>query len=44
MAPEGRDTHFYVHALTIGPYWRFRLCVPERVDLAANPAVQPAVA
>ena len=41
MGPESRATHFYVHALTVGPGGRVSLHAPERVDLAAETAVQP---
>ena len=38
MAPESRDTHFYVHALAVGPNGRVHLLAPERVEIAAKPA------
>ena len=38
MAPENRDTHFYVHALGVDSRGRVSLFAPERVDLAAEPA------
>jgi 3',5'-cyclic AMP phosphodiesterase CpdA len=41
MASEARATHFYVHALTVGPGGRVGLIAPERVDLTAAPALQP---
>ena len=44
MAPDGRATHCYVHALTVGPGGRVSLLEPERVEIAAEPAVQPAPA
>jgi 3',5'-cyclic AMP phosphodiesterase CpdA len=42
MASESRDTHFYVHALTVGPNGQISLHTPERIDLPAEPAVQAA--
>jgi hypothetical protein len=42
MAPESRDTHFYVHAIAIGSNGRVGLIAPDRIDLGVEPAVQPA--
>jgi hypothetical protein len=39
VAPERRDTHFYVHALTVGLDGRVSLHAPERVEIAAEAAV-----
>ncbi len=44
MGPESRATHFYVHALTVGPGGRVSLFAPERVEIAAGAAAQPAEA
>jgi 3',5'-cyclic AMP phosphodiesterase CpdA len=44
MAPQSRDTHFYVQTLTVDPDGRVSLLAPERVEIAADPAVQPALA
>ena len=41
MGPASRATHFYVHALTVGPGGRVSLHAPERVDLPAETAAQP---
>ncbi len=41
MGPESRDTHYYVHARTIGPGGRVSLFAPERVEIAAGDAAQP---
>jgi hypothetical protein len=38
MAPQSLPTHFYVHALGLGPDGRVRLHHPERIDLAAAEA------
>ena len=44
MGPENRATRFYVHALTVGPGGRVSLHQPERVEIAAGEAAQPAPA
>ncbi len=44
MGPESRATHFYVHALTVGPGGRVSLFQPERVEIATGAAAQPAEA
>ena len=44
MGPENCATHFYVHALTVGPGGRVGLFAPERVNIAAGAAAQPAPA
>jgi hypothetical protein len=38
MGPESHATHFYVHALAVGPGGRVSLLKPERVEIAAQPA------
>ena len=36
MAPDSKPTHFYVHALGLGPDGRLALMAPTRIDLAAE--------
>jgi hypothetical protein len=35
MAPQSAATHFYVHAVGIGPDGRLELMVPERIEIAS---------
>ena len=41
MAPEGRATHFYVHALATGPDGCLRLLAPEQIDMDAADTPAP---
>ena len=36
MAPDSEPTHFYVHALAVGPDLGLALMAPERIDLIAE--------